>query len=659
MSRRGNTPLGSLPSLEASNQAQINDLVERNRGLERNNQRLTEQLAAETARCKDAVNDARKQWEAMQQDWRQGCDELLSCHRLVQQQTIVELHKERTNVVREQELLRQEKLERLRRDYRITLFQAREAELEDRIARLVTEFEIVIEQLKQKCVSYATVAKKREKEVAEQKKNVPKRSLQASLESTKSKLERTQLQLDGSQTKLAEMERLNEELKRTNSDLTRQMDKWQTLETKGGEEAETQRKKRIELELQLKTLKEQYEKDKEEDERLLAREKRRVDKMKETVHQWQESLEEEKGETEAAKNDLAEAEKHIKKLNRELEVLRTKAADHGKKRRPTPIEEEEEEEEVASQIQVEPSPPMKPKSRSERPSKEPVVAASDPESKKTRANRKGKQKEKGKGPGGETETEAIEPPVPKTKPKPRPKARPLPLQKEEEEEEKGPESEVESEASKPRAPKTKPKPKPLTKPPPPPSPTNNSEIEEISPAPGKDKRKGKVVKEISEPVKSKGKRNAAEDIPESKAATKANGKGATKGQDLSLPSTTNKGKRKASDRDTEDSEIEIVGERSKPRKPAGRKAPSIAGRARSVQPQAKETTASDEELAPKRKKRKINIFPNTLMDGGFNIPTILSPVKESDPVPGRSTVAGSVAGSVVGSKLASRLTARR
>ena len=65
-------------------------------------------------------------------------------------------------------------------------------------------------------------------------------NLEASSESIKSKLERTKLQLDGAQSKNLDLERSNDELKRTNSDLTRQLVKWQSLETKEGEAADTE-----------------------------------------------------------------------------------------------------------------------------------------------------------------------------------------------------------------------------------------------------------------------------------------------------------------------------------------------------------------------------------------------------------------------------------
>ena len=112
-------------------------------------------------------------------------------------------------------------------------------------------------------------------------------NLEASSESIKSKLERTKLQLDGAQTKNSELERLNDELKRTNTELTRQLEKWQSLETKEGEAADTERKQRISLEMELREVKETSEKKVEKAVAELEKAKGRVEKIKVTVREWE------------------------------------------------------------------------------------------------------------------------------------------------------------------------------------------------------------------------------------------------------------------------------------------------------------------------------------------------------------------------------------
>jgi chromosome segregation ATPase len=67
-------------------------------------------------------------------------------------------------------------------------------------------------------------------------------------------LERKSLQFDGAKTESKELDATNKELVRTNADLKRQVDKWQSLDTKESEEMEKLRKQRIELEVQVKEL---------------------------------------------------------------------------------------------------------------------------------------------------------------------------------------------------------------------------------------------------------------------------------------------------------------------------------------------------------------------------------------------------------------------
>jgi len=99
-------------------------------------------------------------------------------------------------------------------------------------------------------------------------------------------LERTTLQRDSAIAARDDLKRTNEELKHTNIDLLRQLEKWQTLENKGGAEVESQRKKRIELEIQVKDLQLQREKAQEEHEMALEKAKRKVEKFKNGIKEW-------------------------------------------------------------------------------------------------------------------------------------------------------------------------------------------------------------------------------------------------------------------------------------------------------------------------------------------------------------------------------------
>ena len=114
-------------------------------------------------------------------------------------------------------------------------------------------------------------------------------TLRTTVESTASQLERTSLQLEGAQTTAAEHARVNEDLKRTNADLRRQLDKWQTLETKGVAEVDAQRRRRIELEVQSKTLESRVsdaENRESEISAALEKEKQRVEKLRARLAEW-------------------------------------------------------------------------------------------------------------------------------------------------------------------------------------------------------------------------------------------------------------------------------------------------------------------------------------------------------------------------------------
>ena len=87
-------------------------------------------------------------------------------------------------------------------------------------------------------------------------------TLEAKVATMDAKLERLKLKYEGEVTKKNDFERSNDELKRTITDLTRQLDEWQSLEKKEGNEAELQRKQRVTTETELKRLKDQYDKEK-------------------------------------------------------------------------------------------------------------------------------------------------------------------------------------------------------------------------------------------------------------------------------------------------------------------------------------------------------------------------------------------------------------
>ena len=148
----------NIPTLEASNQSQIDDLVQRNRTLEHTNKKLSEQLSKEQSRSEDTILQLQSQWDLNQSNWKQTCENLLGSYRIIQKQIQVELEKERMNTLQEMKITRDEKLLRLQRDFKITLFQIKEEELERRVEAVEDEKTslmhtngLVVQKLQEKC----------------------------------------------------------------------------------------------------------------------------------------------------------------------------------------------------------------------------------------------------------------------------------------------------------------------------------------------------------------------------------------------------------------------------------------------------------------------------------------------------------------------------
>lgn len=133
------------PTLEASQQGHIDDLVQRNRTLEHTIKKLQERIALEQSRAEDSVSSLQTKWQSEQHEWREACDILQMCHRLVQLRATDELEKERMNVLKEQDITRAEKLARLQRDFKITMFQVTESNLRADLEELEDEKEELLQ----------------------------------------------------------------------------------------------------------------------------------------------------------------------------------------------------------------------------------------------------------------------------------------------------------------------------------------------------------------------------------------------------------------------------------------------------------------------------------------------------------------------------------
>lgn len=177
--RRGATPVLSTgaPSLEASNQSQIEDLVIRNRTLEHTNHKLNVQLTEESNRTKAFMKEIQEKHEANQRQWKYGCEDILASYRIIQKRLEVEVERERTANLKEMEATRHEKLQRLQRDYKIKLFQMQEEESERRLEEVEYErssleenYQIFVQMLKEKCADYALKLKDAREAIARSEK---------------------------------------------------------------------------------------------------------------------------------------------------------------------------------------------------------------------------------------------------------------------------------------------------------------------------------------------------------------------------------------------------------------------------------------------------------------------------------------------------------
>jgi chromosome segregation ATPase len=141
-------------SMVSSLQAHIDQLVQKNKTYEHTIQKLQAAIQDEKEKSLDTASRLKAIAALERETWREGCDSLLATHRIVHLRTNMELEKTRSLVLREKEENRKERLSVLQRDYKLTLFQARELELETRIAELEDLLEEMAEQNENDAVGF-------------------------------------------------------------------------------------------------------------------------------------------------------------------------------------------------------------------------------------------------------------------------------------------------------------------------------------------------------------------------------------------------------------------------------------------------------------------------------------------------------------------------
>ncbi|EKM58265.1 uncharacterized protein PHACADRAFT_117064 [Phanerochaete carnosa HHB-10118-sp] len=627
MSRKTPTPIRIAPSsapleaMVAKQQSNIDELVTRNRSLEQSINKLKAELSAEKAKSDATAQQLHQQHKAEQGEWREGCDSLQSLWRIAHLKAVVDLEKERTVAFKLKEDLRSERLARLQRDFQIGQFQAREAELEDRVQELTLDNGERNGQTQEELAALETTVQEQQREADERKEELEEAiqskkqlekalaglrkehtSLLASSSSSSADLERTNLQVEGLKSSLAELQGRYNDIQVQNADLLRQLEKWRNIENREGGELETIRKRKIELEIQVK----------EQEERLAEAEEAQTllkTKYQTRIQQYKVSLNDHASALDDANNELDEREREIEEFKLQLAEAEetiaglgfkasrsTVAASPKQKRKPQVDDLDDEIQEINGHA---PRPPSLPYS--------PIAKSTN-------------------------------------KPRPRPvKKAPQAIDR------GGSDSDIELVGEPSRPQKA-------------PDPFNfdfgdlggDDEIEETVPS-KKDKGKGKAIvnsappkKPRGRPKKQKSQSPEPEDIPVEAPNSPGRGKGKRKANsvndgavDDALPKK--RGKKVVADSDSGDVPLSKPASKKNVVKPP----PKTKGKAREASLTRDANSDSGEvAVVQKKKKRKINVFSKSDApaafdfrsfsngtDGGLNIPLELSPVKPGEQAP--------------------------
>ncbi|KAF8841223.1 hypothetical protein BDN67DRAFT_928722 [Paxillus ammoniavirescens] len=616
----------------ASQQAHINDLVQKNRSLENAIKKLDEELSNSAANVV-ALNTERMSWEGDRKRWSgerqrwmderkvwaEGCDTMQACHRIQQYRMACALQDGRVAVLRIQEEVRKEQLKRLQRDYKITTFQAREAELEaqieeveelrDQAGETAAQHEKAIRELKMRCAVLADEVKSKTAEIQsahkqhERVEDDLRRLREAHADATatstasSSKLARLTTQRDTLEAQVTSLQRSLELSQDETSQLRTQLTNWQSL--KKGEDADAGeiRKKKVELELEVREARRHIG---ELEARVgefnvleakLEKQKDRVGRLKEVLEEWKTEARDQTTARETADAELATARTQITTLAQKIADFQAQLAVASKpkppsKKPPLPINPAPSDEEIEAELSEPSGSALPSKYRSSKPR-----SHSKPSAKPTDAPAK-------------------------PRPKPRPIKRPDPIPEAQE-------SDIELIEPSPAAP------------PPEPSAKARGKRKAVD-----DSEDGGDI-EMGEVRKAK-KKEMVEKIE----------KGQEKKEKTKTKTQASRSKKVASgspsdDVDQDHSKVKAKTtskKRSSPEPiPKPKKSKAKSSRANEDSEDAAEV---DADVAPKKKKRKINLFggsqPATFnwdslgqTGEGLGIPTQLSPMKATDVVPRR------------------------
>ncbi|KAG9315333.1 glycoside hydrolase superfamily [Chiua virens] len=305
--------------------AHINDLVQKNRSAEQTVRKLKEDLSKAAADIL-ALNDERKSWEGdrkawtierhklmdERKTWAEGCDTMQACHRIQQCRVACALDDERVAVLKMQEVARREQLKRLQRDYKITKFQAREAELEaqleeaeelkeeamevrDQHEKSAQELKVqcagLVDEIKSKTAEIKAAQKQRE-QIEDDLRRLREAHADVTAASTtaSSKLARITTERDALEPQIASLKNSLELAQDEAIELRTQLANWKIL--KKGEHAEAE-----------------------------AKQKDRVGKLKQFLEEWKAEAEQQTTARKTVETQLADAQVQIASLEQKIVEL--------------------------------------------------------------------------------------------------------------------------------------------------------------------------------------------------------------------------------------------------------------------------------------------------------------------------------------------------
>lgn len=134
--RLNGTLYSPVPSLTAANQSQIEDLVQRNKTLDVTHKKLLAEVKQERDRHKEELLRIKEDHARLEEDWRKNSYDLLGICRIHHKKVELALEEERSKVVQEMLISREEKLGRMKTDYKLKLYQMSHEEDEQQLADL-------------------------------------------------------------------------------------------------------------------------------------------------------------------------------------------------------------------------------------------------------------------------------------------------------------------------------------------------------------------------------------------------------------------------------------------------------------------------------------------------------------------------------------------